>query len=174
MHPPCVPARKYTRSCNREGRSHFLALNTFHRRPLFEREHFCAGMLDLLPKICRQDRVELEAATLLPDRVMMVLRPKVLEINLRTWLEDLKAAYCVRMKDIMRPDDRRYLHCFRVREFDGSLNYRFWSEGLTQYGHADSEEERQSRIQYCYTEPVRRGLVDIPERWRWGYIQSIR
>lgn len=125
LYPPCLPSRKYTRNCNREGRSHFLALNTFHRRPLFERDHFCSGMLEHLPKICRAGRIKLEVATVLPDRIMMVLRPRLITTNLRTWLDDLKTSYCAVLQALIRPEDRRYLHCFRVRDPDGSPQYRF-------------------------------------------------
>ena len=124
-------------------------------------------MMELLPTACRHGHVDLEAATLLPDRIMLVLRPRRIEIDLRTMLGNLKNDFCVRMNEVMRPDDRFYLHCFRIREKDGSLGYRFWSDGMTQYAYADSSAERQRRIQYCHQEPVRLGLTKKPEQWPW-------
>ena len=61
---------------------------------------------------------------------------------------------------------------FFKKKHKTSSEYQVWQE-RTHPKLINNEEVLIQKIEYCHFNPVRRGLVDLPEQWRYSSARNI-
>ena len=80
----------------------------------------------------------------------------------------IKRPYSYRAKQYLRENDPALLSTLTVRERPGKAAFRFWQEGAGYDRNLVSSETVHSAIDYIHMNPVKRGLCQRPEEWKWS------
>jgi putative transposase len=129
----------------RQGRGdlHFVTFSCFHRLAYLE----SAGSRDLfedaLQKVGRSYRFDVVGYVVMPEHVHLLVSEPGREL-LSAALQALKVSVTRRSK--MRP---------------------FWLPRYYDF-NVLTEEKRLEKLNYIHWNPMKRGLVDRPEDWRWS------
>ena len=116
----------------------------------------------------RKHNVALWAYVFMPEHVHLVVRPKLKEYDLSAYRHGLKQSLSKRVINALRELESPLLHKLRVRERPGKECYRFWQEGPGYDKNIWSMDKVVEKARYCHWNPVRRGLVKDPGRWKWS------
>ena len=54
----------------------------------------------------------------------------------------------------------------------GEKSFRFWQRGGGYDRNIFSADEAHEKIQYIHANPVRAGLVESPDKWKWSSFQA--
>ncbi len=107
-------------------------------------------------------RVSIFGYVVMPEHVHLVLLPSN-ETKLGPVIGHLKSRFAskvIRERLVELPAD-----C-RVKR-DGRERVAFWQRRCFDHNCRTSETVRE-KIHYCHVNPVKRGLVESPEQWRWS------
>jgi REP element-mobilizing transposase RayT len=137
----------------RDGRAHFITFATWHRLLLSESSRCIA--LDS----CQHDhglRYDLHAAVVMPDHVHLILTPMVDLARKQVWtlpaiLDAIKGASAHRINASVG----RKGHVWQDESFDHVLR---------------SDESLIEKIAYIRDNPVRAGLVERSNGYRWSWV----
>ena len=129
------------------GLAHVTA-RTIRRLPLFVNERDAFAMLALLDHVTRQVvEWEILAYCLMPNHFHLVVDAETEQLSLG--MQRVNGVYAQRFNRV---------HGFRGHLFQG----RFHTKPIREEGHLPTG------IRYVLLNPVRAGLCDRPEHWRWS------
>lgn len=102
---------------------------------------------------------------IMPEHVHLVLVPR---INTRAGpiIGDIKREASLLIHQLLNDNDSHLLHTFLVVR-NGVERFALWQRRCFDH-NCRTDEAVWTRVRYCHNNPVIRGLVDSPEKWRWG------
>jgi len=132
------------------GQSHFLTFSCYRRMQLFNAARLDL-LLDALEKIRQDYSLRIYGYVGMPEHVhLLVSEPELVTLSLATAVQALKLS-------VVR----------RARHVDGSPVERLWQRRY--YDHnVRSYTSFLGKLRYLHNNPVKRGLVQRPEDWRWS------
>ncbi|MCW8131084.1 MAG: hypothetical protein KIS92_12115 [Planctomycetota bacterium] len=147
-----MPARRYATRHNAADRFHCFSINSFHWRPLLISNLRKAWLASAMNHACAEHQVRLEAYSMVPWGIMVLVRPKRIETDLRLWADDVKGRFTERWMET-RPLKRRVEHrSFHIHTPGGSKEFRLWQPFLNRYAYADSRRCIDRLIDKCHAE----------------------
>jgi putative transposase len=128
---------------------HFVTCSCYHRLPILNRPAAC----DLFLSLLEETRAELEFYVLgyvvMPEHFhLLASEPK--RTNPSMALQVLKQRFS------------RALHCGNINSAQHVWQRRFYDFNVF------TDKKLIEKIHYIHRNPVRRGLVDCPEDWKWS------
>ena len=151
-------AKKWTNE-NFPGVLHFVTGNVLDRRKIFNNDQNCIAFLEELQSLRRERECKLVRFVLMPDHFHLTLNPRDGDIQTRTGV--LKSLSGKRLVSLA--PDGYFLH--------GERN-QVWQESFKAQGLWSGWMIRQ-KINYIHSNPVRAGIVDRTEDYRWSSFGSI-
>lgn len=150
----------------REHPSHarFLTFSCRHRLPLFANPAIRDRFVDHLVGMARERNMRLFAWVVMPEHVHILLLPPPGQPAVGDTLALMKQRFAT---EILR--HWRSLHApilDRLSEPGGRT--RFWQPGGGYDRNIYSDDELIVKAEYIHANPVRRGLVDHPTKWKWS------
>lgn len=136
---------KPTRAISPRG-TYFVTFITWDRRRLFVVEAYARLFLKTLYSYRRQGKFQLHAFVLMPEHVHVLLTPPN-DVTLERAIQFIKGGYS---------------HAFGLEFRRGEV----WQRGFTDHRIRDAEDFANHR-DYIHQNPVRRGLVECPEQYRY-------
>jgi putative transposase len=137
---------KPTRTVSPPG-TYFVTFVTWQRRRLFVVEPYVRLFLKTLCSYRRQGQFQLHASVLMPEHVHLLLTPAK-DVTLERAVQFIKGGY-----------SRAFGLEFRGQEV--------WQRGFTDHRIRDAEDFARHR-EYIHQNPVKRGLIESAEKYRYG------
>ena len=163
-------AEPYRKRCKRydiEGDVHHVNFSCFQRLPLFSRERSCRWMLDAITLGRQQGKFDLWAYVVMPEHVHLVLQPAT-GVKISQILTTLKQSVSKRAIPWLHQHAPEFLARLKAPLPNGKQTHRFWLRGGGYDRNLRGVADVYEKIEYVHNNPVRRGLVTIPEAWPWS------
>jgi REP element-mobilizing transposase RayT len=150
-------AKKWTNR-NLAGALHFITGNTLDRRPIFKNEKYCIAFLEELQELRANRDWKLIAFVIMLDHIHLILNPKGGDIQTATgFLKGLSA------KRIVKLAPSGYF-------LNGDEN-QVWQESFKSLALWSGWMITQ-KVNYIHSNPVRAGLCDSANDYRWSSFRS--
>lgn len=164
MDEPVSPCKRMQRREIPRG-VHFVTFSCTGRLPLLGNPRIRDQFTARLARARTGHRFELFAWVVMPEHVHLLMRPHP-EVPVSRVLHSLKFAFAKQVLDRWRELDAPVMPtlCADGRE------PRFWQRGGGFDRNVRDAAEFTKEIGYIHRNPVKRGLVERPEDWRWSSI----
>ncbi|MFO0839650.1 MAG: hypothetical protein U1D55_14130 [Phycisphaerae bacterium] len=160
--------RKLRRSSDDAAAAHALTFSCFRRRPFLSRERTCRWLVEALERARRDDPLDLWAYVFMPEHVHLVLLPRGPLSCLRALLAAIKLPVSRRAIAFVTQNAPHFLAEMRDLQPNGQLSHRFWQRGGGYDRDLHDPGTIHATIDYIHANPVRAGLIQRPELWRWS------
>jgi putative transposase len=145
----------------RQGHLHFVTFSCYRRLPLLN----SARRRNLLLCILEQTRISYGFAivgyVVMPEHLhILVNEPR--RADLSTAMKALKQAMSRRVARSQKRKDPR-----QNALFSNPRPLRFWQPRFYDF-NVFTAKKRVEKLKYMHRNPVVRGLVELPEEWRWS------
>lgn len=111
---------------------------------------------------------ELVAFVFMPEHVHLIVWPVAEDAAVSRLLSAIKRPYSYRIKKQMEAMNDPSLKKLMIRERPGKMVFRFWQEGGGYDRNIRSEKTLWSAVDYVHANPIRRGLCQKADEWRWS------
>lgn len=147
---------------NLPGALHFVTGNVRDRLPIFLEEAACYCVLEECPHLRVQMECKLVAFVLMPDHFHLIVNPR--DGRIRDWIGALKSISARRLVE-MSPAPFAKTH-----EGDASVN-QVWQESFKALP-LWSDWMIWQKINYIHGNPMKAGLVNSAQYYRWSSFRS--
>jgi len=156
------------------GHIHFLTISCFRRLQFFRHALVRHALVDVMKHVREKLRIRWLGYLIMPEHVHVVVLPQVpgsdQVVPISVVLHDLKGLAGKACKDALRVVWRRD-RTLGTRPLDawatGDGPKPFWKPRGYDFNVLD-EAKVAEKLDYIHCNPVRRGLVNRPEQWRWS------
>jgi len=149
---------------------HFITSTVVEWLPVFTSSTYCDLLIESL-KFCRgQKGLKLYAFVIMDNHIHMVCYAE----NLPRLMQEFKSYTASRLiQSIEKSGNKRLLNdlAYFKRHDKSESRHQFWQEGYHPQA-VTTEEIMNQKMEYLHFNPVRRGLVDKPEYWRYSSASS--
>jgi len=135
-----------------------------HRLPLLGTARLRDAFAEQLAATVARRPHRLAAWVAMPEHAHLVLAPPPESREIESFLWDLKRSFARRVVARWREVDAPILG--RITEPNGKV--RFWQPGGGWDRAIRDLDRLRATIDYVHANPVRRGLVERAEQWRWS------
>jgi putative transposase len=157
--------RKKVHHFDEPSHAHFLTFSCYHRLPLLNKDRSRYWLIEALQAARQKHGFELWGWAIMPEHVHLLLLPKSY-YRTQTILADIKrpvGQQAIHWLEENRPD---FLERLTVRNRNRTYR-RFWQAGTGQDRNIYDPNAAHQVLEYIHNNPVRRGLVQLPEQWQW-------
>lgn len=178
---PTDPPRKLVHHHD-NGEPHFLTFSCYHRLKLLSKDRTRHWFLQALSEARSLHGFHLWAWVIMPEHVHVLLWPPYQLIScdsaaskqtgsgvgtIRGILSSIKRPVANKAIAYLKRKAPNYLKKLEVQD-RGRTSYRFWQAGSGYDENITEPQALHQIVEYIHMNPVRRGLVDRPEQWRWS------
>ena len=156
------------------GHVHFTTFCCFRRLPFFRHQLVRDAFVDSMKAVRAKLPIRWIGYVVMPEHVHILLLPQArgsdVVVPISTVLHDLKGLGGRACKEALRTvwRGRRSLGARRLDAWAlGAGPKPFWKPRGHDF-NVTNEASVLQKLDYLHRNPVRRGLVDSPERWRWS------
>jgi putative transposase len=144
---------------------HFVTFSCYQRRPLLDNDVRRDLLLKILERVRRRYRLVVLAYVVMPEHVHLLLSEPQRE-TLSTAIQALKLGF---IRSLFGSGDNLNPGSRKIGETRGTQlgPKRFWQERFYDF-NVWTERKRVEKLRYIHRNPVKRGLVDSPEKWKWS------
>ncbi len=144
------------------GDLHFITFSCYQRQPLLDSEIRRDLFLRILERVRRRYRLVILAYVVMPEHIHLLLSEPQ-RATLSTVIQALKLGFVRSL--FGSPSLCRGAPDLAALARPG--NQRFWQARFYDF-NVWTERKRVEKLRYMHRNPVKRGLVDSPEKWRWS------
>ncbi len=149
---------------------HFLTFSCYRRQPFLSSAIRCDLFLNILERVRRRYRLVVLAYVVMPEHIHLLVSEPQRE-NLSVVVQALKLGF-VRSLDgsnsNLIPRSRNNGETWGTPINSTQLiPKRFWQARFYDF-NVWTERKRVEKLRYIHRNPVKRGLVESPELWRWS------
>lgn len=145
---------------------HFLTFSCFRRQPLFNSTSRGDLFLEVLERVRRRYRLVVLGYVVMPEHVhLLVSEPQ--RDTLSTAMQALKLGFVRRLERAVVPRSRKTGETWGIPVSGDCESHRFWQARFYDF-NVWTEKKRIEKLRYIHRNPVKRGLVALPEQWPWS------
>lgn len=155
---------------------HFLTFSCYQRQRLFNNAARCDLFLQILERVRRRYRLVVLGYVVMPEHVHLLVSEPQRE-TVSTAIQALKLGFvrslpsaCGESVVVPTPRSRKNGETWGtpIKPNLTPVNQnRFWQARFYDF-NVWSEVKRIEKLRYIHRNPVKRGLVESPEQWRWS------
>lgn len=137
------------------GRNHELTFSCYHNQGYPTDDNMRNYFIHALAKAREKYGFKIIAYVVMLDHVHLLINPDAETYNISLILSSIKSSVAMKATQLSKKStNERMVH--------------FWQRGGGYDRNIISKEALKSSIEYIHNNPVRRGLVDSPEKWYWS------
>jgi putative transposase len=153
------------RHYDNDGRARFATFCTHRRIPLLTNDRFRQALVDAIKWARKEHEFRLIGYVIMPEHVRLVLLPSG-GTQLGFVIGEIKRAASKAIHRLLLESNSALLGRLTVRR-GGRAKFALWHRRC--YDHnCRTEESVWKKVRYCHENPVKRGLVREPDRWKWS------
>jgi len=160
--------RKTCRRYNVPGDAHALTFSCFQRQAFLGRDRSRQWLVEAVATARDKHAFDLWAYVIMPEHVHLLIFPREDDYAIADILLDIKRPIARRALRFVREHAPSFLERMRDEQPSGVVHHRFWQRGGGYDRNLVSAKTIRDTIAYIHKNPVRRGLVEQPEVWRWS------
>lgn len=145
---------------------YFVTSTTVEWIPLFTSRKYCDIVIQSL-KFCKETKgLRLYAFVIMDNHIHLIVKASELSGTMASFKKFTAKEIIGQLKH----DNKQWLLgqlAFYKKKYKTESDYQVWQEGI----HPQlilNEEMLMQKIEYIHSNPVRHGLVDTPEHWRYS------
>ena len=116
---------------------------------------------------------DLLAFIYMPEHVHALILPTADDADVSALLYAIKRPFSFRVKQELERKNDPLLQKLTIRERPGKSVFRFWQEGPGYDRNLWTPDAMIDAANYIHDNPVRRGLCQKPEDWKWSSWRAI-
>lgn len=149
------------------GHAHEITFSCNRKIPFLSKVRPCQWLAEQLDQVRKELQYDLYAYVFMPDHVHLIVKPKVAEYNISTFLKMLKEPVSRRAIQHLREHSPEWLE--EIRHHRGRrIEYRFWQPGRGYDRNIDRKQTLHHMMDYIHMNPVRKGYVENASDWKWS------
>jgi putative transposase len=160
--------RKLVKHFHEPGDLHEFTFSCFQQRPLLTNDSWRSYLADSIDVANERYGFQLIAFVFMPEHVHLLTLPLDDEPAISTYLAAVKRPVSAHIKADLVAAHSPLLKSLTIQERPGKMTFRYWQEGPGYDRNLRSEKVILRVIDYIHANPVRRGLCQRPEGWRWS------
>lgn len=165
------PHRERVTHFNEPGHYLELTFSCFRRLPLLT-DDVCRELLShSIEQAMARHHYRLVAFVYMPTHVHLLTFPEAESSRVDQLLRAIKRPFSFRVKQHLEASESPLLKTLTIRQRPGVMTFRFWQEGPGYDRNLTKPETILAIINYIHNNPVRRGLCQRAEEWRWSSAQ---
>ncbi|HSI37390.1 MAG TPA: hypothetical protein VK986_27625 [Tepidisphaeraceae bacterium] len=165
-HP--IPERKHCRRINVAGHVHYLTFSCYRRRPFLSRDRSRQWFIDAVCTAREKHPFDLWAYVIMPEHAHLLLLPLADTYEIGDILSAIKLPVARRAAAFVRREAPESRSAMADIAMDGRVTLRFWQRGGGYDRNIWSDREIWEKIEYVNKNPVRRGLCQRADGWKWS------
>lgn len=149
------------------GHAHELTFSCYHRRGYFQDPAVCNIFMEELLQAKEQFQFQLWAYVIMPSHVHLLIYPCQPSYKIAAILQAIKGRTSKRYGEILleKSPATHENYCIKI---GSKRSFRFWQSGGGFDRNLWNPQVIHYSIRYIERNPVRAGLVDVPEKWEWS------
>lgn len=160
--------RKRRQTRNIPGQAHMLTFSCYHGLPLLSKDRSRAWFIESLERSRETWRFKLWAYVVMPDHAHILLLPHDEKHHVEGILKSIKQSVARKAVAYLRENNPAWLDRLRVTWPSGRTEFRFWQQGGGYDRNVFTSDAAIRMARYIHRNPVKAGLIDRPEAWRWS------
>lgn len=163
-YPSCVTTR---RNYNTPNHAHELTFSCYRGIPFLSKDTSRHWLANAINEACTQQSYRLWAYVLMPEHVHLLVWPQNKEYDIADLRHAIKAPVARQAIQYIEQSSPTLLA--KITRQRGQRTERlFWQPGGGYDRNIYNTKTLRSAIEYIHMNPVRRGLVHMPEDWAWS------
>jgi len=158
--------RKRCRRWNSAGHAHALTFSCYQQHRLLLEDRFCRHLVDAIDAARSTHAFDLWAYVFMPEHVHLVLYPTCDDYSIARILQSSKQPVVRKALAFLR--EHRPAELERLATGQRRQTYQFWQKGGGYDRNITKVEILIETVRYIHSNPVRRGLVQTAEQWRYS------
>jgi len=160
--------RKTVKHYDEPGHCHELTFSCYQRMPLLTNDAWRRLLCEAIERALTRHQFLLLAFVIMPEHVHLLVFPEGRESKTSRLQFAIKRPYSYRIKQLLSDLNSPLLAKLTIQERPGKWTFRYWQEGGGYDRNFTSRRAIENAIDYIHLNPVRRGLVDRPQDWKWS------
>jgi putative transposase len=152
---------------NLPGHAHALTFSTHERYPFLQADRTCEWLADALNKARVEHHFALWAYVFMPDHVHLLVYPLWQVYDISVIEQAIKAPVGRDAVAYLKEHAPHWLPRITVRRGQREER-RFWQAGGGFDRNVDEPRALHEMVAYDHNNPVRKGLCQRPEDWKWS------
>lgn len=153
---------------NTPGHVHFYTFSCFQRLPLLTNELWREWLATSITHARNKLEVDLWAYVFMPEHVHLLLHPRRDTYRISEFIQLIKFPVARRVLNSLKKCKSPLLDKLRIKNREGSMEFRFWQAGGGHDINIVSMKKAIEKAEYCHNNPVKRGLVQSAEKFKWS------
>ena len=152
------------------GDFHELTFSCYHQMPLLTNDDWRRMLAQAIDRAMARWKLHLHAFVFMPEHVHLLVYPFDDDANPRidALLKAIKRPYSFRIKQILIVANSPLLAKLTVRDGADGEVFRYWQEGPGYDRNLNQPRSVLASIDYLHLNPVRRGLCERADQWKWS------
>lgn len=143
----------------------FVTLSCFHQMSLFKTQFAILTFIKHLRNIKAKYNFKLYGYVIMPDHVHLIILPPE-KTKLAIIINELKSLTAREVLHYWKIKNLNVLKHLVIKK-DGVKRHAFWQRRY--YDHnCRTRDIVLTKLEYCHNNPIKAGLVETPEQWRWS------
>ena len=159
--------RKKLRHYNTSGHAHELTFSCYRMSDYFNDPVACKIFIPILNESRKLYNLSLWAYVLMPNHVHLLIWPKDTKYDITKMYSGIKSVFSKRYRKYLSENNKKKHDRFLIMS-RGIKTFRFWQHGGGFDRNLWNAKAIHHSIGYIEANPVRRGIVDSPEKYRWS------
>ena len=160
--------RKRKKTYNDPGDAHYLTFSCQQHLPLLARDGSRRWVVEAIDNTRQAQEVSVWAYVIMPDHVHLLAWPRRETYSMEHFLFAIKRPVSGKARRWLEEHgEEKWLRRLMVRK-GRRMVFRFWTPGGGYDQNLAQTKGIQAVADYIHNNPVRRGLVECPEEWRWS------
>jgi len=148
-----------------DGRARFITFGTHRGLPLLVDDEIRTIICRVINRIRQENQFQLLAYVIMPEHIHLVIQPTA-TTKVGATVGEIKRISGIDIHHILETQKSPYLSQLTVIR-NRAPRFVFWQRRC--YDHnCRTEDSLWEKVNYCHNNPVKRKLVDMPEKWRWS------
>jgi putative transposase len=158
-----------TKTCKRfnfSGHAHELTFSCYRNRKFLLSDRTCRWLIESIERAREKHNFSLWAFVFMPDHVHLLINPTEKEYNISNILKDIKTDTARKTVKYLKENNPSEL--LKLSTDQQYRKYRFWQKGGGYDRNIIKESTLIDSVKYIHNNPVRKNLVDEPEKWYYS------
>ena len=159
--------RAHRHDYNIAGQAHALTFSCFHGYQFLRADRTCQWLADAINKVRIDFDFALWAYVFMPEHVHLIVYPRQPVYDIADIRHAIKAPVAKKAIAFLARRSPEWLQ--RITRKRGEKTERlFWQSGGGDDRNIDEPKTLMKEIEYLHMNPIRRGLVERAEDWKWS------
>ena len=157
----------HRRNYNEPGHAHELTFSCYHRFPFLKADRTCRWLADAIEDARSEWNFNLWAYVFMPEHVHLIVHPRDTTYDVALIRKAIKSPVGRKAIQFIQENAPEWLPRI-TRRRGNKVERLFWQSGGGYDRNVIEPATLMTTIDYVHMNPVRRGLVDRPEQWKWS------